>query len=85
MCDEFFRDGGAYLVIIPPDNTVLILVHQNVCMSLFDSHSHGHDGALMATSTCPKAFSSYLQRFAKTDHCKDGILGANIFSIVLKK
>ena len=34
LCNQFFSQGGAHIVIISPDASVLLLVYQNVCMSL---------------------------------------------------
>lgn len=85
LCDDFFNEGGAYVVIIPPDNTVLVLVHRGLCLTLFDSHHHDQDGALMFFSKNPKDFSRYFEVFAISDHCTKGLLGANIFKIMVKK
>jgi len=84
LCNEFYSIGGAHVIIIPSGSTVVILAHKNVCLSLFDSHSHGKDGALSFSASCPKAFASYVQLFTTSASNKTGIIGSNIFSIGLR-
>jgi hypothetical protein len=83
LCVGFLSSSGAHIIIIPSGSTVVILAHKNVCLSLFDSHSHGKDGALSFSSSCPKAFASYVRQFTTSTRNQAAGLLVPIFSLLV--
>jgi len=83
LCIKFMSSGGAHIIIVPSGSTIVILSHKNVRLTLFDSHSHGNDGAVSFSSTCPKGFSSYVQQFVRSSSNQQGLNGSNVFSLSL--
>ena len=54
LCTEILSCFSAHIVIMPPDISVIVLVHKDTRISVFDSHAHGEGGAFMFSSQCPR-------------------------------
>ena len=87
LCRDWIIQGGAYVCILQPGYTVVVLSKRNTALVLFDSHGQGPTrGAMMFGSSDPQAFSACLLRFAANmNNGQSGFIGAHISSLTLIK
>ena len=75
----------AAVLIVPPDKSMVLCFDQTV-ISLFESHSHGQQGAIISTSSSGNVghFVQYLERMAMRDW-QTHLHGANLAILGLKE
>lgn len=74
----------AAVLIVPPDKSMVLCFNQtSIC--LFESHTHGLQGGIIATSSSGHVsnFVKYLERMAMRDW-KNGLHGSNLAILRLK-
>ena len=74
----------AAVLIVPPDKSMVLCFNQtSIC--LFESHTHGLQGGIIATSSSGNVshFVKYLERMVMRDW-KNGLHGSNIAVLKLK-
>ena len=74
----------AVVLIVPPDKTMLLCFHQT-CICLFESHRHGHQGGIIASSSSGNTsnFVRYLETMVVRDW-QTQLQGSNIAVLGLK-
>ena len=84
MQHHHMHPSFAAVLIVPPDKSMDICFNQtSIC--LFESHTHGLQGGIIATSSSPNVshFVKYLERMVMQDW-KNGLQGLNITVLKLK-